>query len=257
MSVGQDTDGISVLIDRDDTASVTAIHTELTRQARLLQVERGGTRAARTGQADARIGACRADVLKTLVLGARDPRPTGDTADANDDATTSSTGPAGVDGPGDSTPHGPGAADTPGRSLEPAVRPLEGHLVIDLATLRREAERPGLLDGSAIPAPMGRELARAVRAWRRIVTDPVTGHLLDYGRRVYLPPAWFSHPTPATASAPPPTANDRRRAVRWITGCHTPTGRRTPRTAATCATATTPSRPTATSRSPTAAATAP
>ena len=81
---------------------------------------------------------------------------------------------------------------------------LEGQLVIDLATLRGEAEHPCLLDGSAIPAPMGRELARAVRAWRRIVTDPVTGHLLDYGRRTYLPPALvtFIHARDGQCTAP-------------------------------------------------------
>ncbi len=84
------------------------------------------------------------------------------------------------------------------------MRVLEGQLVIDLATLRGEAEHPCLLDGSAIPAPMGRELARAVRAWRRIVTDPVTGHLLDYGRRVYLPPALvtFIHARDGQCTAP-------------------------------------------------------
>ena len=65
---------MGILIDRDDAASVTAIHTELTRQAKLLQAERGGTTAARTGDPDARIGACRADVLKTLILG-RHPHP--------------------------------------------------------------------------------------------------------------------------------------------------------------------------------------
>ena len=84
------------------------------------------------------------------------------------------------------------------------MRALEGHLVIDLATLRGEAEHPCLLDGSAIPAPMGRDLARSVRAWRRIVTDPVTGHLLDYGRRVYLPPALvtFIHARDGQCTAP-------------------------------------------------------
>ena len=71
----QDSDGMGILIDRDDAASVDAIHTELTRQARLLQAERGGTTAARTGDPDARIGACRADVLKTLILGRDPPAP--------------------------------------------------------------------------------------------------------------------------------------------------------------------------------------
>jgi hypothetical protein len=59
--------------------------------------------------------------------------------------------------------------------------------VIDLATLRGEAEHPCLLDGSPIPAPIGRKLAREISHWRRMVTDPVDGHLLDYGRRTYLP----------------------------------------------------------------------
>jgi hypothetical protein len=64
---------------------------------------------------------------------------------------------------------------------------IEGRLVIDLATLRGEADNPCLLDGSPIPAPVGRELARDISHWRRMVTDPVDGHLLDYGRRTYLP----------------------------------------------------------------------
>ena len=59
--------------------------------------------------------------------------------------------------------------------------------MIDLATLRGEAENPCLLDGSPIPAPIGRTLAHEIRHWRRMVTDPVDGHLLDYGRRTYLP----------------------------------------------------------------------
>lgn len=61
--------------------------------------------------------------------------------------------------------------------------------MIDLATLRGEAENPCLLDGSPIPAPIGRTLAREISHWRRMVTDPVDGHLLDYGRRTYLPEA--------------------------------------------------------------------
>ena len=273
VSVGQDSDGMGVLVDRDDTASITAIHTELTRQAKTLQTERGGTRAARTGHLDARIGACRADVLKTLILGARNPHPTttdtvastggargcggegapdtgsagaADTGSADacdaDHASSDTTDPATDTGAGSANEAGTG----PGRSLEPPVRPLEGHLVIDLATLRREAEHPCLLDGSPIPAPMGRELARTVHAWRRIVTDPVTGHLLDYGRRVYLPPPLvrFIHARDGQCTAP----YCQRPATRCQMDHRTPfpTGRRTPRTAASSATATTPSRPTTT-----------
>lgn len=38
-----------------------------------------------------------------------------------------------------------------------------------------------------MPAAVGRAAAAGVRGWRRMVTDPVTGHLLDYGRSTYLP----------------------------------------------------------------------
>ena len=66
---------------------------------------------------------------------------------------------------------------------------IEVQLVIDLDTLRHEAAHPALLDGTPIPAQMGRDLAKGAAAWRRMVTDPVTGHLLDYGTRTYLPDA--------------------------------------------------------------------
>ena len=183
---------MGVLVDRDDAASVEAVHAELTRQAKVLQTQRGGTTAARGGEVDARIGACRADVLKTLVLGRVVANGTADTT-------------AGV-GAGSDTGEGTGEGTDcwPGSSLEPVVRGLEGHLVIDLATLRREADNLCLLDGTAIPAPVGRELARSVRAWRRVVSDPVTGHLLDYGHRVYLPAplVTFIHARDGLCTAP-------------------------------------------------------
>jgi hypothetical protein len=36
---------------------------------------------------------------------------------------------------------------------------------MDLPTLRGEADHPCLLDGSVIPAPVGRELAATLKAW--------------------------------------------------------------------------------------------
>ena len=63
------------------------------------------------------------------------------------------------------------------------------NLVMDLDTLRREADHPVLLDGQPMPAELGRDLAGYARTWRRMVTDPVTGHLLDYGATTYLPAA--------------------------------------------------------------------
>jgi hypothetical protein len=143
-----DQDGMGALIDTDCASRVAALHAELSRRAKVLQRERGGAAAVRGGDADARIGACRADALAAAILG--------------------------------TDPDNPGTA-------EPAVPALEGHLVIDLPTLQGLLDHPCLLNGQPIPAPVGRELAASVKAWRRFVTDPVTGHLLDYGTRCYLP----------------------------------------------------------------------
>ncbi|HEY3259528.1 MAG TPA: DUF222 domain-containing protein, partial [Pseudonocardiaceae bacterium] len=50
-------------------------------------------------------------------------------------------------------------------------------------------QAPGELAGyGPIPAPMARELA-ADATWRRLLTDPASGTLLDYGRTTYKPPA--------------------------------------------------------------------
>jgi hypothetical protein len=95
------------------------------------------------------IGACRADALAARILG-----------------TTDETGDI------DWTP-------------KPAQ--VQVQLVIDLETLRGETDRHCLLDGQPVPAQMGRELAGYATAFRRMVTDPMTGHLLDYGRTTYLP----------------------------------------------------------------------
>jgi len=62
-------------------------------------------------------------------------------------------------------------------------------VTVDLPTLLGLAEHPGELAGyGPIPAAAARALA-ADGAWRRLVTDPLSGALLDYGRRTYTPPA--------------------------------------------------------------------
>ena len=67
-------------------------------------------------------------------------------------------------------------------------RPVTVNLTIDLPTLLGFAENPGILAGyGAIPASVARELA-ADGKWRRFITDPITGVLLDYGRESYEPP---------------------------------------------------------------------
>ncbi len=61
-------------------------------------------------------------------------------------------------------------------------------LVVDLNTLRGEADGIGLLDGQPIPAEIAREIAGRTHSWRRFVTDPVDGHLIDRGTDVYVDP---------------------------------------------------------------------
>jgi len=85
---------------------------------------------------------------------------------------------------------------------------VEAQVIIDLPTLLGLADNPGELAGvGPIPAEVARALAADDGATRRrLVVEPVTGALLDYGASVYRSP---------TA----PTA------VTWTTWCHSRTGR--------------------------------
>jgi len=62
---------------------------------------------------------------------------------------------------------------------------------------------------TALPANLARDLA-ADATWRRLITDPVTGHLLDYGHTTYRAPK------PLTDYL---TTRDR---ACIFTGCHQP-----------------------------------
>lgn len=67
-------------------------------------------------------------------------------------------------------------------------RPITINVTVDLPTLMGLAENPGQLAGyGAIPASLARTLS-AEGKWRRFITDPITGALLDYGREIYEPP---------------------------------------------------------------------
>lgn len=67
-------------------------------------------------------------------------------------------------------------------------RPVAVSLTIDLPTLLGLADSPGELSGyGPIPASIARALA-ADGNWRRLITEPITGHLLEYGRETYQPP---------------------------------------------------------------------
>ena len=73
-------------------------------------------------------------------------------------------------------------------TVKPHRRPVTVNVTIDLPTLLGLAENPGQLSGyGAIPASVARELASDA-TWKRFITDPQTGNLLDYGREKYEPP---------------------------------------------------------------------
>lgn len=72
--------------------------------------------------------------------------------------------------------------------IRPHRRPISVNVTIDLPTLLGLAENPGQLAGyGAIPASLARSLATDAQ-WRRFITDPTTGALLDFGRESYEPP---------------------------------------------------------------------
>lgn len=75
-----------------------------------------------------------------------------------------------------------------GAVVRPHRRPITVNVTVDLPTLLGLAENPGQLAGyGAIPASLARSLASDSR-WRRFITEPTTGALLDFGRDSYEPP---------------------------------------------------------------------
>jgi hypothetical protein len=71
------------------------------------------------------------------------------------------------------------------QGLRPAIQ-----VTVALSTLLGVDEQPGELAGHGpIPATLARRLAADESGtWRRLVTDPLTGGLLDYARTTYRPP---------------------------------------------------------------------
>ncbi len=72
------------------------------------------------------------------------------------------------------------------QGLRPCIQ-----VTVALSTLLGCDEQPGELAGyGPIPAAVARRIAAdPTGSWRRLVTDPLSGALLDYGRSVYRPPA--------------------------------------------------------------------
>jgi hypothetical protein len=97
----------------------------------------------------------------------------------------------GQDGPEGRGEDGPGE-DASDRMPMPAPinpgKPLV-QVIIPHPTLNGTAEQPAELVGyGPIPAPLAREIA-ADGVWKRLITDPLSGALLDHGRETYRPPA--------------------------------------------------------------------
>ncbi|MFN8157077.1 MAG: DUF222 domain-containing protein [Candidatus Nanopelagicales bacterium] len=142
-------DGMAYLGLVADQPTVFAMFKTIDADAKVEHKAKGGAAAVRAGDDDAAMDACRADALTARVLGT-----------VAEDGTV---------------------------SWDRSNISVSLTLVMDLDTLRGEADRHALLDGEPIPADAGREHAQAARLWRRAVTDPVTGHLLDFGTEQYLP----------------------------------------------------------------------
>lgn len=79
---------------------------------------------------------------------------------------------------------GPEAAGGCIRSVSAVV-----HVTVGVGTLMGVDDLPGEIAGyGPIPADMARDIA-ADGVWKRLLVDPKSGALLDFGRTVYRPPA--------------------------------------------------------------------
>ncbi|WP_433275667.1 DUF222 domain-containing protein [Pseudonocardia xinjiangensis] len=148
------------------------------------------------GSADERpMAARRADALVDLVLRETGFCSTaGQQAAAAEVATTCSTdSPTRSDSP---APPLSGSERLPGLAPEGGVPTVTNkvsiqiRVTVPLDTLRGTSDEPGELAGyGPIPAEHARELAADPNSvWRRLVTDPLSGALLDYGTTRYRPP---------------------------------------------------------------------
>ena len=102
------------------------------------------------------------------------------------------------------------------------------NVTIDLPSLLGLADTPGELRGyGAIPASVARELAMSGK-WRRFITDPTNGRLIDIGRSSYTPSAALRELIIARdgscrfpGCAQPPSRSDLDHAVAWSDGGET------------------------------------
>jgi hypothetical protein len=123
------------------------------------------------------IDARRADLLVQLLTGNLQLRP--DTSGS----TTSGSTTSGSDTGGSTTGGQSVALQAPVAAAKPQV-----HVVVPLSTLTGQDNSPVDLTGyGPLPPTLGREIA-ADGVWKRLITDPATGAVLDVGRSSYRPP---------------------------------------------------------------------
>ena len=95
--------------------------------------------------------------------------------------------------PRSTTGSGPSSTSGAGSGSGSGSRRATAHVLVTVAadTLLGLDEEPAELDGyGPVPATLARTIAAWHDAtWRRILTDPATGTLLEYGRTTYIPPA--------------------------------------------------------------------
>jgi hypothetical protein len=181
VNVQAEADGMASLYALLTASDAAGAYAWLTRLARRL-----GTDDPRT--MDNR----RADLLAALLNGRLVADADIHTVDHDPDDTLDEP----VDTPDDTTPTGGDATcgDAGGRAQRRAIRPVTPgkpliQVVMAHSTLIGADDQPAELIGHGpIPAHLAREIA-ADGVWRRIVTDPLSGTVLDYGRTTYQPPA--------------------------------------------------------------------
>jgi hypothetical protein len=125
------------------------------------------------GDCDCSGGGCPGEATGTASTGTTpDPAPDPDPADRATPTNAPSPG-----GHGCTPIHTTG----PGKPLVSVIVPITMLLGLN--------DEPGELVGHGpVPADLAREIA-AQGTWRRLLTDPASGALLDYGRTTYTPPA--------------------------------------------------------------------
>ena len=113
------------------------------------------------------------------------------------------------------TGHLDGTGDTSSSTGDPVTRQVHVSVTVSLATLTGRTDSPGELGGyGPIDADLARQLAFSPDAtWRRLVTDPLSGTLLDVGTTRYRPPTRLDR-----------YVRHRDQTCRWP-GCTTPADR--------------------------------